>query len=409
MEVGNLLSSGGWSLGTWRLDSGTRLTGYLLGSGMVLGVTGGRWEAFKTNVHRARRRPELSVMVEGYGSVTDKVKNITLRRLIKDSLHEPLHGQATVVLQNSDGTLIENGRSVIRRNDKVSIWAGFGRQGYRSGDLVPRFTGVVNEPTISTESAELILSLNDYGYLMKQAQTSGDFSDYNTPKLLVNELLSRLNLGPATWENEDGLPSTYIIGNTTLNRRNYWRIVHGVLLGIGYVFFFSGDGTLQCIRRDSSSESEECFKDTDIITLGHLRMAEFFNEKSVDLADAAPVEWSATAGDGLRWGQSTYTQTSDVSQAMYGVSADYEAEETLSEWDNILPYVRDSVLWFKYPRGIYELRCPARPYIDIIDKVRIDSSLRNVHGQMTTIGINEYISSGTYTQALTLMTHREFF
>lgn len=371
--------------------------------------TGGRWEAFKTNAQRARRSPAMSVMVENYGSVSSLVKNITLGRKIKDSIHEPLHGTASVKLEDKDGLLIQNGRSIVRRNDKVKIWTGFARNGYRHGDLIPRFTGIVQEPTIDTGAREITLALQDYGYLMKQAQTGGDYSSYNTPVLLVNELLNRLNLADASWENETGLPTTFEFGNTDLSRRSYWAITHGATLGIGYIYFFDGNGDLQCKRRDTSSESGEVFRDTDIVGLQHLRMAEFINEKGIDLGDAAPVEWSATAGDSLRWGQAIYTKRNKVSQALYGVSADYEAEEMLTTWANILPFGRDAVKWFRWPRHIYELRCAARPYLEIMDKVRIDSDIQNVHAQMTIMGIDEYISASSYSQILTLLTHRELF
>ena len=374
-----------------------------------LEASGGRWEAFKTNAQRARRSPVVSVVVENYGTVTSLVKNVIIRRQIKDSIHEPTHGQASITLQDADGALIENGRSIIRRNDKVKIWMGFARPGFKYGDLVPRFTGVVMEPAVNTQTGVIQLGVRDYGYLMKRSLTSGDFSDYNTPVLLVNELLNRLNLGDATWDNESGLPTAYILGNTTLSRRNYWKIVHGALLGIGYVFFFDGNGDLQCCRRDHSSESNEVFRDTEIKGLKHVRMADFINEKSVDLDTAAPVDWSATAGDDLRWGQATYTKHSETSKALYGVSADHESEEMLTSWDNILPFGRDSVLWFRYPRQIYELKCAARPYLEIMDKVRVDSEIQNVHGQMTIIGFNERASASNYSQVLTLLSHRELF
>ena len=397
METGNLLR--GWTLGD----------GFYLRDWMLLGAEIGRWESFVSNAHRTRRGPAISVMVENRESLTASVKNVSINRKIQDSLHEPMHGSATVTIEDVDGTLIVNGRSVIRRNDKIKIWTGFRRPGFRYGDLIPRFTGVVYEPTVNTRTREITLSLNDYGYLMKQAQTSGDFSDFNTPKLIVNELLDRLNLGDATWENEAGLPTTYVLGNTDLTRRSYWAITHGALLGISYIFFFDGNGDLQCKRRDNSSESQEVFKDKDILNIQHIQMSDLINEKSVDLGTAAPVPWSATAGDSLRWGQATYTKHDQASKALYGVSADYEAEELIAGWDNILPFVRDSILRLKYPRQLYELRCAARPYLEIMDKVRIDSDVENIHGQMVIIGIGEYISGSTYSQTLMLATHRELF
>ena len=194
-----------------------------------------------------------------------------------------------------------------------------------------------------------------------------------------------------------------------ISRRSYWAITHGALLGIGYIFFFDANGDLQCKRRDNSSESDVSFDDEDIRNIVHKNMAELINEKSIDLNDAAPVPWSATAGDSLRWGQAAYTKHDKQSQAQTGISADHEAEEMLTTWDNILPFGRDSVLFFKYPRQIFLMSCAARPYLGLMDKVRINSEKQNIHGQMVIIGISEYISASTYTQTLTLMTHRELF
>ena len=397
METGKLLRE--WTLGD----------GFTLSQWMLLGQEIGRWDPFVRNAAARQRRPVFSVFVEGQGSVTGSAKNISYNRRIKDSMHEPNHGSGTVTLQDKDGTLVTNGRSVIQEGDKVQIWAGFARQGFLNGDMVPRFTGTVQTPEVNTNTGEIKLALQDYGFIMKKAQTSGDFSDFNTPKLLVEELLSRLNLKAPTWENESGLPTTFTLGMTNpLSRRSYWAITHGALLGINYIFFFDANGGLQCKRRDNSSESEVVFKDSDIRNITHRDTAELINEKSIDLNDAAPVPWAdGTAGDSIRWGQGTYTKHDKQSQARLGVSADYESEEMLTTWSNIITFGRDSVLYFKHPRQIYEMSCAARPYLEIMDKVRVDSDRRNIHGQMTIIGLDEYASGSTYSQNLTLLTHKE--
>ena len=397
-ETGNLLRE--WTLGD----------GFLLEDWMLLGQQIGRWETFVAHARGSRRQPAFAVFAEGVGDITRNVKNVSLNRRIKDSLHEPNHGSGSATVVDSDGMLIRSGQSVIQAGDKVKIWAGFARSGFLDGDLVPRFAGVVQDPEVNTATGEITLALQDYGFLMKGAQTSGDFSAFNTPKLLVDELLDRLNLNDPTWENESGLPATFTLGFTNpLSRRSYWAITHGALLGIGYVFFFDGSGNLQCKRRDNSYESDELFTDNEIGWIVHKEMAEIINEKAIALGTAAPVPWSATAGDWLRWGQSNYTPQDKQSQAQLGIAADSESEEMLTLWDNILPWGRDSILSFKYPRHIYEMSCAGRPYLDIHDKVRVDSDKRNIHGQMKIIGINENISASTYSQVLILLSERELF
>ncbi|KKN28532.1 hypothetical protein LCGC14_0853290 [marine sediment metagenome] len=397
-EFGNLAR--GWTLGD----------GFTLAQWMLLGQEVGRLDPFFRQTRSSRRKPVFSVFVEGRGSVTLGVKNATWNRRIKDSLHEPQHGSGSVTLVDSDGTLIRNGRSVIQVGDKVKIWAGFARSGFIDGDLVPRFAGVVQDPEVNTITGEITLALQDYGFLMKNAQTSGDFSAFNTPKLLVDELVNRLNLKAPTWENESGLPSTFELGFTDpLSRRSYWAIIHGALLGIGYIYFFDGSGDLQCKRRDNSFESNELFTDSDIGWIRHKEMAELINEKSVALGVAAPVPWSATAGDSIRWGQSNYTPEDQQSQAQFGLASDFESEEMLTTWDNILPFARDSVKALKFPRQIYNMSCPARPYLDIHDTIRVDSDRRNIHGQMKIIELTGAVSAASYSQRLTLLSERELF
>jgi len=396
-ETGNLLRE--WTLGD----------GFTLADWMLLGQEIGRWEPFVRQAKSRRRRPELSVFAERTGSLTQYVKNVTFTRRIQDSLHEPQHGKGRIVLQDKADELIQNGRSVIGQNDKIKVWAGFGRSGFQDGDLIPRFAGIVKNPQVNTRTRQIALDVQDYGYLMKQAQTSGDWSDYDTPTLMIIELLNRLNLLAPEFQNATGLPVTYTIGNTTLSRRNYWKIADGALKGIGYVMYFDASGDMQCKRRDNTYESDNVFYDADIISIMYERMAEVINEKGVKM-DGIATPWAkGTAADSIRWGQAIYTKESEISQAQNGIMADYEAEPMVAGWDNILPFGRDSVDWLQYPRHIILMKCTARPYLDLMDVVRVDSDKYNIHGQMTILGVSEYISSSNYNQTLALISHKERF
>ena len=397
MNFGNLQRD--WTLGD----------GFILGDNMSLGAQVGRWGVFRTHARARKRRPKLSVFVEGVGSVTQYVKNFSFNRRIEGSLHEPTHGKGVIVLKDKDNVLIQNSRSVIRRNDKIQIWSGFAAPGFLHGDLVPRFAGIVKTPKINTATGQITLDVQDYGYLMKQAQTSGDWSAYNTPKLMVDELMSRLGLKAPNWENEAGLPTTYTIGNPILRRRNYWKKTHGALLGINYVMYFDENGDLQCKRRDNSAEADELFVDKDIGHIKYERMASLINSKGVSLDGVVTPFVSGTAGDSIRWGQSIYSKESEISQAQNGEVADYESEDMISGWSNVLPFSRDSVNWFQYPRHIISLHCAARPHLGIMDKIRIDSDRYNIHGQQTILGVSERCSAASYSQTLLLMSHRELF
>lgn len=382
--------------------------GYTLGDGKLLGEQTGRWHVFKRKCEDPIRRPVLSVFVERQGDVSDKVLNVSFSRKIKDSLHEPGHGSGSVVLLDPDGDLIQNGRSLIQPDDKVKIWAGWkDAKGWES-DMLPRFTGVVREPVVDTAGSTVTLSLQDFGYTMKQAQTSGDWSDYDTPKALVNELISRLSLGTPEWVQEDAAPSTYSLNTSNLSRRNYWKITHGATLGINYIFYFDHNGTLQCKPRSWYNDTDVWLDDSDIIWIRHLRMAELINEKSFDLGTET-VNWSGfMAGDHIRWGMDTYVDKDMQAQALYGEAADYEAEEMIADWSSIYRFVREAVEQNHHRRSLYEVRLKARPYLDISDRIHINSERYNIKGDMTIQGMAEDISGANYGQALTVLTEREF-
>ena len=198
--------------------------GYTLGDALYLGQIVGSSASVAPETGGGERigirRPAISAFIELQGDVTANIKNFQFTRRIEDSLHEPGHGSGTLTLKDTEGQFIQNGRCTIRPNDKVMIFAGFGVHGRLYSEGLPRFTGIVKEPAINAETGEIGLNLQDFGWPMKNKQTSGDWSDYNTPKLLVDELLSRLNLGEPVWENETGLPSTFALDTDSLSRRN---------------------------------------------------------------------------------------------------------------------------------------------------------------------------------------------
>jgi len=394
------------SLGrVWNLGDG-----YDLSDGLFLGQIIGRWYRFEyvASSLSSTRNPALSVFLEYQGDVSARVKNVTFTRRITDSLAEPGHGYGSVVLQDDDGSFTQNGRSVIKQHDKIKIYAGWDSPADSGSDLLPRFTGIVKESVISTDGSELTLSIQDYGYLLKQAQTSGNWSEFNTPDLMVTELLSRLYLGTPEWAFQSGDHITYSLATDELSRRNYWKLIHGATLGINYVFWFNENGIMQLRPRHYTNDLELTLTDADMTWIRHERPGKLINEKSFAMGDAAPPPWSGfMAGDHVRWGQAQYTQKDDIGQGLYGVFANFEAEEMIQDWQSIYRFVRDSVELFKYPREIYNVRLPAQPYIDILDLVGVKSDKYGIHGDMEVIGIQENVTAGNYGQVLTLLSGRE--
>jgi len=379
--------------------------GYTLGSGLTLGQEIGQWHVIRRRAAARKRKPTFSVFLAKQGDVTEYVTQISTNRRFEDSLHEPNHGSGTITMYDVNGDFAENSQCIIQQGDEVKIWAGF------DGDNIPRFTGLVTDPKINTTTHEVALQIADYGWLLKQSQTGGDYSAYGTPKLLIDQLVTNeMRLGSITYENEAGEPTIYTFGNTTLSTRTYWAIIHGATLGIFYIFYFDENGVLQCKRRngftDADSDTEIVFTDDNIQNLDHLQMAEIINKKSVAHSDT-PGWTNAALGDGLRFGQSTYIAQDELSIARYGERADYEAEELIDGWDNTYDMAQQSVNFYKYPKEIYKMSAPGRPELQLTDRFHLDSQKRNVKGLFVIMGIEEYLTPRTYTQTLAIVSERD--
>lgn len=350
---------------------------------------------------RARmRRPSYSVFIENHGDVTDKVKTVTWGRQLKPELDEPLSGSGQITLLDLEGDLIRDGRCTIRADDKVKIWAGF------EGENIPRFTGIVYDPKLDTRAHQVELGIGDYGHKLRKLQTSGDYSDYDNPKELIDELFGRLSAGSVEYENEAGDPTTYTFGNTTLERRDYWSIIHGATLSMDYLYWLDENGNLQCKRRDSFTDVDFSFDDSNIAAIEHVEMAELVNKRV--LGDDTDPGWSGfSLGDGVRFGQSTYTYHHRVSQALFGVHSSYEDDELIDGWDNVYRVVKQNIHYFAWPRQVYDMTVPALPQLQIQDRFPVDSADTGIKGRFTIIGQKEHISPGNFHDTFRLLSEPE--
>lgn len=383
--------------------------GYTLGDGMTLGqLIGGTADtdiqaedAFVREQNSSVRVPSFSVLLERQGDITAYVKNVNWHRRYKDSLHESNHGRGQVTLTDKDGVFSEDGKCIITVGDQIKIWAGF------NDTNVARFTGMVIDPKINSKTHEVSLGIADKGWALKQSMTSGDYADYNTPKLLVDELYTGLALGEIEYENETGLPSTFTLDNTTLAYRDKWSIIHDVLWPIMYVFYLDADGKLICNRRESFTESADVFTDENIMDTEHLEMAELINKRSVSHSPETPTWNGWTLGDNMRFGQATVTKTDDFSVGQYGEHADQEDSEYIGSFENAIAIVPSTIEYYSKPRQVFNLSCLARPLLNMQDLIYLNSEKRNIIGWFQIIGIEETISPGNFWDRFTILSMPE--
>jgi hypothetical protein len=207
----------------------------------------------------------------------------------------------------------------------------------------------------------------------------------------------------------DSVPYTHVFGNTTLQRRNYWQLIDGALKAIGYLFYIDQNGALQAKRRDSFTDVDVTFTDSNIIDIQHLRLSELINQKGYSHSGEYPPWRGFSLRDDVRWGESTYTINNDMSQRVYGVKSDYETDDLISGWSNAYLFAKEVLNYYAWPRNIYMMRIAGMPQLEMLDRVKVYSDRRNVQGRYIIIGMQDKLSPGNYEQTLILLSDAERF
>lgn len=346
------------------------------------------------------RHPTFSVFAAYHGDITSDSMVATYSRRAEDSLHEPNYGTGTLTLTDKSGNYIENGRPVFRRGTKIKLFAGF------DGDNVARFGGIIRDVSLDTDQ-NITLTLAEEGYKLRKSRTSGDYSSYETPVKLIDQLASLARIGEVIYENETGPPTTKEFGDTFLELRDYWAMIHGAALCIGYIQYFDPEGRLNLTRRTTFTDTGYIFTDSDIEYLIHKQVAELINYKAIDFVHCIRPEF--TAGDGVYAGQHTRSRTDSVSKRKYGAHGDQETDELIGTWTNAGAIIDQTLDYFPYPREIYLLKMPAFPLLGIADRIFVRSEETGIAGYFIIIGVQERFSVTSYSGTYTLLSEGERF
>lgn len=360
-------------------------------------------DRFARNQSSWLRKPSYSVMAEVQGDISDYVLSIDVASEIENSLHEPLYGFGSIVISNKGGQFTDaDGKPLFVNGYKVKVWAGF------DGDNTPIWTGVVTDAIADSASRQVTLSVAQPGELLAKARTSGDYSDYDSPKLLINELCNRVGLVSPEYENEAGAPTTYTFGSTHIRTtRSYLSLVHGACLCIFYVPYFDHNGVLQIHRRNTYNDMDFTFDDSNLKMLRYRKDAELINHKILDYGTG--LKFGFPFGDNLHPYQQIYSESKSASSARWGEDADYETDELIGTYDNAKALIPEILDYYAYKRTMYEAVSRAVPQLDLFDRVSIYSEKNDVEGKFGVVGINHSISPGRYTTTHTLLSMPERF
>jgi len=255
MDFANLRRA--WMLGDYKL----------VGDGMYLGAYTGRYLLFERRSKDSLREPSFSVLAEEFGDISDSVTEAEYWRRQEDSLGEPNYGEGTIAIFDEEGEYVENGSPLFRVGKRVYIFAGF------NDDNVPRFGGIIRNIFVDSTARNIQLSVSEEGYRLRTAKTSGDYSSYGTPKLMINQIATEANIADPIYENETGQPTNFQFGYTDLRLRSHWSIIHGSAFCIGYKQIFTEAGRLK-LRRSTTFEDlcypgvKQCWRLGDGYMLG---------------------------------------------------------------------------------------------------------------------------------------------
>jgi len=372
-----------------------------LGAGLYLGQYIGPYKVFEQRSRAASRVPTFSCFVESHGDVTDSVRKISYDRRSEDRIREPNYGTGNISVVDTDGTYIENGMPTFQQGQRIYIFAGF------NDDNIPRFSGIIREVYLESDTKTITLDIAEEGYRLRSMQTSGDHSSYNTPKLLIDYLAADAGIGIVEYENETGRPTTVEFGDTYLQLRTYWAMIHGSGLVVGYRHYFDEQGKMQLVRRTSYEETDYIFDDDNIEYIKHDRAGEIINRKVIDYFH--PIRPEFQAGDGVVAGQHTRSKSHATSKHKYGTFTNQETDELIGTWTNAGMVIDQVLDEYPFPQELYLMKCRALPQLQIDDRVFVNSAEQNVKGKFIIEKIKETITPRTFNNVFTISSARERF
>ena len=377
--------------------------GKLLGSGMLLGQTINDWKQFERRSKEESRHPTFSVFVESQGDITAVVQNYRYKRTLvggTNMIAEPNYGTGTVTIVDPDGIYVDNGRPVFRRGKRVYIFAGF------DNDHIPRFSGVIRGVSLQTDLKTITLNIADDGYNLRKAKTGGDKSPYNTPLKLIDYLIGLINIGEVIYENESGRPTTVEFGDTNLETRTYWALIHGACLVLGYRQFLDEVGKLNIVLRNTFEDTGYVFTDKEIRYLRYHRPVDIINNRIVGFSLGLTMPF--LCGDFIL-GVGSTSFTNSLSKRKYGERSNAESEEMIGSIQNAISVVNQDLEYCAHPRDLFLMATAGIPQLQLADRVFVNHTERNMTGFYDIVEIEEYGAAGNLNNIFTLMNQGDRF
>ena len=240
---------------------------------------------FDSYVVARNREPKTVLWLANQGEVDDYFLYASTYRALESGrgLGFIGIGRAVIVLSNEDGAFYNNGVSQIEKNDRVKIWSGFGSL------VIPVFTGIVTSVQPNFVSNTVVVYCADYMHLFWQAEVYGSMGTNNTPKLILENFCSTVNV-------TSNIPSrtelTTAYDDPYFDRQSMLHAAQKVQNTVFSVLWFDEAGVLQIAEREYRNPVDFTFTDdnsvletmlpTQVINKHRIEYADFFLTEASD-------------------------------------------------------------------------------------------------------------------------------
>lgn len=222
------------------------------------------------------RRPSFVVWIECLGDPTKYVMEIDTDVAIESPLgrgHLNV-GNAILIMNNEDGYLYSDGRSKIKKNARIKIWAGFDNLN------IPIFTGIINNVKPTGTSNVVVLNCKDYMGLFQDILIGGSQYPNNTAKLLIESFCDIVNVSTSNISSTDETTSIYT--EPVFEEQSVITALEEVCNSIFYTAYFDENGILNAVEYEYNRPVDFQFRDKSIIECESLVDTEIINDITIE-------------------------------------------------------------------------------------------------------------------------------
>lgn len=190
-------------------------------------------------------------------------------------------GGATVLLDNIDGTFYSGGNTLVKKNDRIKIWAGY------DGLNIPIFSGVVIDVNPHFGSNRVTLNCADYMYLFLMAEVNGfipvdDSSIAETAKQMLEAFCDSMvvphNIGSTA-------ELTALYSQPYFERKTMLSALEDVGNSIYHTPIFDENGILQIYEREYINSLDFQFDQDQVLNLQELAETRVVNQYTIEYED----------------------------------------------------------------------------------------------------------------------------